>query len=185
MGYSKETERQNKALGDLLSGREPEKRIFVGYEGEKQKQGDIKSPLTDIMAEARMPWFCPKCKKIMKKQADNKMWMYFGHCLECQVEEEHNMRINGTFKEFAEKKVIRSKISMIKEHIAQITDWKTNTTFENIEPVNIDTGFVHKEKFELSPEMIKDAEDAIEMLNEKLDSFESRLKEIEDAERPN
>ena len=29
MGYSKETERQNKVLGDLLAGREPEKRVMV------------------------------------------------------------------------------------------------------------------------------------------------------------
>jgi len=118
----------------------------------------------------------------MKKQADNKMWMYFGHCLECQVEKEHAMRINGTFQEFAEKKVLTSKISMIEEQIVQITEWKTNTSFEQIEPVNIDTGFVHKEKFDLTPEMIKDAEDAIVLLNEKLNEFKSRLKEIEDEE---
>ena len=39
MGYSKEQERQNKVLGDLLAGREPEKRIMFGYEGQKEKQG--------------------------------------------------------------------------------------------------------------------------------------------------
>ena len=32
MGYSKESERQNKVLGDLLSGREPDKRVMIGYE---------------------------------------------------------------------------------------------------------------------------------------------------------
>ena len=42
MGYSKEQERQNKILGDLMSGREPEKRIMVGYNSgkEPEKQGD-------------------------------------------------------------------------------------------------------------------------------------------------
>ena len=59
MAYSKEAERQNKVLGDLLSGKTPEKRIMVGYEGKKQKSGDQKSRLTDIMAAARMPMFCP------------------------------------------------------------------------------------------------------------------------------
>ncbi len=33
MGYSKEAERQNKALGDLLAGRTPEKRGSGGYKG--------------------------------------------------------------------------------------------------------------------------------------------------------
>ena len=37
MAYSKEAERQNKALGDVLAGRTPEKRVMVGYEGKKDK----------------------------------------------------------------------------------------------------------------------------------------------------
>ena len=31
MGYSKETERQNKALESILRGGTPEKRVMVGY----------------------------------------------------------------------------------------------------------------------------------------------------------
>ena len=172
---------EDRALKSILEGKPVEKRIFVGYEGKKQKSGDKKSHLTDIMAEARMPWFCPSCKKVMKKQVDNKMWALFGHCLECQVEEEHNMRVNGTFSDYAEKKVLKNKISAIKEHITQITEWKSNSTFESVEPVNIDTGYVHKEKFELTPEMIQDAEDAINLLQERSLEFENRLKEVEDA----
>jgi len=37
-GYSKEAERQNKALGNLLKGQEVEKRTIVGYEGKKRKR---------------------------------------------------------------------------------------------------------------------------------------------------
>ena len=39
-GYSKETERQNKALGDVLAGRTPEKRAMVGYKGKEQESDD-------------------------------------------------------------------------------------------------------------------------------------------------
>ena len=39
MGYSKESERQNKVLKDALAGREHEKRIMVGYEGKKNQKG--------------------------------------------------------------------------------------------------------------------------------------------------
>ena len=67
MGYSKEQERQNQVLKDLLSGREPEKRVFVGYEGEKETHsGDKIDKMTEIMQDVRMPLFCPKCKKIIK-----------------------------------------------------------------------------------------------------------------------
>tara|TARA_Y100001937_G_scaffold121128_1_gene179454 strand:- start:819 stop:1361 length:543 start_codon:yes stop_codon:yes gene_type:complete len=176
---------EDRALKSILQGKPVEKRIFVGYEGETKKKSDKVSRLSEIMAEVRMPWFCPSCKKVMKKQVDNKMWSLFGHCLECQVEEEHNMRINGTFLDYAEKKVLKNKISAIKEHITQITEWKNNSKFESVEPVNIDTGYVHKEKFELTPEMIKDAEDAINLLEQRSLDFENRLKELEDAKAAN
>ena len=36
-GYSKENERQNKALKSILRGQTPEQRVMVGYEGEKEE----------------------------------------------------------------------------------------------------------------------------------------------------
>ena len=70
-GYSKEAERQNKALGNLLKGQEVEKRTIVGYEGKKKEKGDIKSELTDIMSEVRMPLFCKKCKTWREQNFEN------------------------------------------------------------------------------------------------------------------
>jgi ribosomal protein L37AE/L43A len=88
MGYSKESERQNKALGDLLSGKTPDKRIMVGYEG-KTESGDKISRLSDVMKEARMPMFCPKCDVIMKKRLDDKFWRMYNHCFDCQIKIEN------------------------------------------------------------------------------------------------
>ena len=114
MGYSKEAERQNKALGDVLSGRTPEKRVMVGYEGKKQDSGDKISRMTDIMKNARMPMFCPECDVIMKKRLDNKMWSMFGHCFDCQVKMENKLRIEGKYEEWQEKKIKQNKISFLK-----------------------------------------------------------------------
>ena len=71
---SKEAERQNKALQNILEGKPVEKDyVQVGYEGKQEDLGGKtrKSELTDIMSEVRMPWFCPKCQKTMKKKLDN------------------------------------------------------------------------------------------------------------------
>ena len=114
MAYSKESERQNKALGDVLAGRTPEKRVMVGYEGKKQESGDQISRLSDIMKEARMPMFCPKCDVIMKKRLDNKMWLMFGHCFDCQIKIENKLRIEGKYEEWQEKKIKQNKISFLK-----------------------------------------------------------------------
>ena len=61
-GYSKEADRQNKALKDLMSGKEHTKEyVQVGYEGKEENLGGKtrKSDLTDVMASVRMPFFVP------------------------------------------------------------------------------------------------------------------------------
>ena len=72
------TKHEEKALQSILRGETPEKRVMVGYQSDKKepsKDGKtIESPITKIMQEVRMPWFCPKCKGVMKKRADDKYW---------------------------------------------------------------------------------------------------------------
>lgn len=185
MAYSKELARQNKVLGDLIAGKEPEKRIFVGYQGEKskEKQKDIESHLTKIMKDVRMPWFCPDCKRVMKKRLDNKMWRLFNHCFECQIELEHEMRVNGTFEIYEKTKVIQNKISMIQNNIDELKEWLKDEKAEFIEPVNIDTGFVHVEKYEKTDKMLKEGKDALELLQKKKSEFEILLKEVENGNK--
>ena len=115
-GYSKDQERQNKALKDLMSGKEYEKEyVQVGYEGKQENLGGKtrKSELTDTMASVRMPWFCPKCEKAMKKKLDNKFWRLMGHCFDCQIDYENKLRIKGEFDDWAQSKNVReSKITI-------------------------------------------------------------------------
>ena len=66
MSYSKERERENKALKALLKGDSVEKRVMVGYEGDKQESGDKIDRLSDIMKDARMPMFCPSVKELWR-----------------------------------------------------------------------------------------------------------------------
>ena len=173
MGYSKESERQNKALGDLLSGKTPDKRIMVGYEG-KTESGDEISRLSDVMKEARMPMFCPKCDVIMKKRLDNKFWNMYGHCFDCQIKIENKMRIDGTYEEWEKEKIKQNKISFIKEQIQAIEEWrntKAPTWFNN---VGVNTPELEEEKWDIDVEKIKqEANDALEKYNEALEKLEN------------
>ena len=117
MGYSKEAERQNEVVGSLLKGETPEKRVMVGYEGKPEEGGDKISHLSEVMKEARMPWFCPNCKKVMKQRLDNKFWMKFNHCFDCQIEIENKMRIAGTYDEWEKNKIKENKIAFVKDQI--------------------------------------------------------------------
>ena len=173
MGYSKESERQNKALGDLLSGKTPDKRIMVGYEG-KTESGDKISRLSDVMKEARMPMFCPKCDVIMKKRLDNKFWNMYGHCFDCQIKIENKMRIDGTYEAWEKEKVKQNRISFIKEQIQAIEEWrntKAPTWFNN---VGVNTPELEEEKWDIDVEKIKqEADDALEKYNEALEKLEN------------
>ena len=166
MGYSKEQERQNKALGDLLSGRTPEKRVMVGYKGKEQQPGDKISRLSDVMKEARMPMFCPKCDVIMKKRLDNKMWIYYGHCFDCQIDIENKMRIEGTYDKWSEEKIKNNKITWIQEQRESIEEFKKQKTPSFFNAVNPDGYSVEKEKWATDFVKIEEqANEALEYLN--------------------
>ena len=149
MGYSKEAERQNKVLGDLLAGKTPEKRVMVGYDGKKEKSGDKISHLSDVMKEARMPWFCPKCKKVMKKRLDNKFYMKLGHCFDCQI-------------------------TFIKDQIQAITEWKEMKGPEFYNNVGVNYPELEKEKWDIDMKKVhKEADEAIEKFTETLEKLEN------------
>ncbi len=138
-GYSKEAERQNKALKDLMTTGKTEKDYTqVGYEGKKENLGGKtrKSELTDVMASVRMPWFCPKCDKAMKKKLDDKFWRLMGHCFDCQVDFENKLRIKGEFGQYAQQKMLENQKSQLKDLEQSIDDFEktggSKTWYNNV-----------------------------------------------------
>jgi len=164
-GYSKEAERQNKALGNLLKGQEVEKRTIVGYEGKKKEKGDIKSELTDIMSEVRMPLFCPKCKKTMKKKLDDKFWRLFEHCWDCQLDFEHKLRLDGKYDKWANGRAKNNQKAWVEDMIVGIEEWRHERPSDQIYNVGIKDPEVKIEKSQVSEKAInKLADDAIKDL---------------------
>ena len=162
MGYSKESERQNKVLGDLLAGREPEKRVMVGFNSgkEPEKHGDKIDRLSDIMKEARMPWFCPECDKTMKKKLDNKFWRMMGHCFDCQVKIENKLRVEGKWEEYEKKKILENKKAYLKDLKQSIDEFEASggkTTFFN--EVGVTEKGVEKEEWSMGQENFDQLDD--------------------------
>ena len=170
-GRSKEAERQNRALQGILEGKPVEKNyVQVGYEGKgpENKGGETrKSELTDIMASVRTPWFCPKCKKAMKKKLDDKFWRLMGHCFDCQIELENKMRINGEFKEYAYSKMLENQKSQLKDLEQSLDDFeKTGGKKEWFNQVGVNNPELEAEKWEMGEKefekTISDAKDSYE-----------------------
>ena len=173
MGYSRDNERQNKVLGDLITGKTPEKRVMVGYEGDKQiTTGDQIDRLSDIMKDARMPWFCPSCKKTMKKRLDNKMWLLYNQCFDCQIDFENKLRIKGEYEEWERSKVKNNQKAYLEDLLVSLDEWR-NTKIEFQEQVGAKDIEMEKEKWTQNQEHMK------EMANKAEKFIRKTLKEIE------
>ncbi len=146
-GYSRENKRQNEALQKIMDGAKPEKRIVVaGVDKEFRKEMDEKrakelkesSERADVFKEARTPWFCPKCDRIMKKRIDSEYYRRYNHCLDCQVEFENDLAVKGKLKDHVEETVKENKRAFIKELKQSIEEWKkapdTVSFFNQVKP---------------------------------------------------
>ncbi len=182
-GYSKEAERQNKALKDLMSGKEHTKDyIQVGYEGKQENQGGKtrEGKMTEIMKSVRMPWFCPSCKKAMKKKLDRKFWRTKGHCFDCQIEIENKMKINGEFEKYAETIKLENQKAYLVDLEQSIDEFeKSGGKKEWLNNVGVNTPELEKEKWEMGEaqfeETIKEAREFIQNAKEKIEEFEQQL----------
>jgi ribosomal protein L37AE/L43A len=164
-GYSKEAERQNKALGNLLKGEKIEKRAMVGYTPKQKEKGDIKSELTDIMSEVRMPLFCKECKKTMKKKLDDKFWRLFGHCWDCQIQFEHKLRLEGKYDEWSTNRAKNNQRAWVEDMIVGIEEWRNERPTDQVYNVGIKDPEVKIEKAQVSQKSLnKFADDAIKDL---------------------
>lgn len=180
-GYSRDIERQNKALQTILDGGTPERKIYIAKEDmeykksiqeKNQKERDRINRKFEATKEARMPWFCPKCDKVMKKRLDDKMWFLHDHCFECQLKKEHKMRLDGTYNEWAEKKEIANKLAWIRDQKILIKEFKEQETPEFYQQFRPDGVSLDKEKWNIDKEsMIKQADEALEFLEKMEDSL--------------
>ena len=181
-GYSREIERQNKALKSILRDEAPEKRIFIPIEDKEFKEEqrlkreeelERVNEKFEATKEARMPWFCPKCEKVMKRKLDNKMWLLYNHCFDCQIKFENKMRIDGTYDRWQKDKIKNNKKAYLTDMEDSIEEWKEQKTPTYTNQVNPDIPDVmEEEKWNMNREALgKLAEDAlkdIKKMKEKL-----------------
>jgi ribosomal protein L37AE/L43A len=91
------------------SGVEWEQR--AGFKIKKGKLDEIRS----LIAASRTPSHCPKCNQAMTKRLDAKFWKLEGHCFDCQVELEHNLRIEGKYEEYERQRILKNAEAWLKD----------------------------------------------------------------------
>lgn len=97
-----------------------------------EMKGGVRQTVTKT-ADARMPWWCPKCSKSMSHKLDRKFYYLRGWCFNCNVAVENEMRLAGTWDAYEksllranEKAFLRDKIE---ERLAFIKEWKPPTLY--------------------------------------------------------
>ena len=181
--YSKEAERQNKALKDLMSGKEHEKEyVQVGYEGKQEDLGGKtrESELSKVMQSVRMPWFCPKCNKAMKKKLDDKFWRTQGHCFDCQIVYENKLKIKGEFDMYAQKKMLENQKAYLVDLEQSIDEFEQQGgKKEWLNNVGVNTPELEAEKWEMGEKefdnTVKEAREFIQNAKDKVEEFEKQL----------
>jgi ribosomal protein L37AE/L43A len=183
-GYSKEMERANKALKDLMSGKDHEKEyVQVGYEGKKEDLGGKtrESDLSKVMQSIRMPLFCPKCKKTMKKKLDDKFWKTKGHCFDCQIEFENKLRVKGEFDTYAKEIINGNKKAFLKDMKQSLDEFEeTGGKVEWLNSVGVQDVELEKEKWEMGEsEFAKVVDEAKEHITKLEKAIEDESKELD------
>ena len=180
MSEYRERVRQNKAMQSILRGDAPEKRIFVSkvdkefqekMKLEKEAERKRIDEKLEVTKEARMPWFCGECKKIMKSRLDEKMWYLYSQCFDCQIKVENKMRINGTYDEWTERKVIANKLAWIKEQKQSLKEFKKQDIPAFHNQVAADGYTLDKEQWQGN----------LEQLKKQADKALKHLEKIEDS----
>ena len=181
-GYSKENQRQNEALQNIMDGGKPEKRIFVSgvdkefkkeLEEKEAQEKKINDERSEIFQEARTPWFCPNCDRIMKKRIDSQYYRRYNHCLDCQVEFENKLAVQGKLNNHIKETVRQNKISYLKEMRQSIEEWKkapdTVSFFNQVKPdgYSLDVEQWEVDKDHINKEIVE-AEEYIKKLEESI-----------------
>ena len=184
--YSKEAERQNKALKDLMTKGSTEKDYAqVGYEGKQENLGGKtrESELSKVMQSVRMPMFCPKCKKAMKKKLDDKFWRMMNHCFDCQIDYENKLKIQGKFDNYAENKMLENQKAYLKDLEQSIDDFeKTGGKKEWYNQVGINNPELEKDTWKMGEkEFEKTISDARDFIREKRELVEDAEKQLTGA----
>ena len=169
--FQTDSDKDTKAMDNLKIGEEFKDRNGTTWtrneDGQIEKKGSFLGKYT-------MPFFCPKCGKIMKGKADNKMWNLHSKCINCVAEEETQMRIDGTYEEYEQKKIINNANAWVKDMEQLATEWINDNNKDKQQ-------FIMNSQGELETWDVKGKKNHnLENLKDNITNVEKQLKEKQD-----
>lgn len=169
-----------------------EKRLVFGWRGEAEptrKEGDvweeadgrkwtIKNGIRQNVTKldsAKTPYWCPRCSKPLNHKFDIKFWRIRGHCMDCVIKDETEMRRQGTWEEYERKVMLRNYITEVEDRIAELQNY--HDTFSKPEFIDADdTKILMVERWDVDVEKVKsdiraDIQKLQQYLNETIEKY--------------
>ena len=118
----------------------------------------------------------------MKHRNDDKMYRLNGQCFDCQIKFEHQLRLEGKFEEWEEKRVLNNKLAWLKDQIVSIEEWKDDSQkpVEHFDQVGVKDVELHKETWSNNTEQVEMmAKESLEELNKMKSEVEEKLNSLE------
>lgn len=120
-----------------------DQKLIFGWRGEPEptrKEGDvwedvngkkwtIKNGIRQTVTkldDAKTPFWCPKCSKPMNHRFDIKFWRIRGHCMDCNVKHETELRRQGKWEEYERKVMLRNYIAAAKDRLQELQHYYDN-----------------------------------------------------------
>lgn len=110
-------------------GAEPARKEGETWEDVDGRKWTVKNGVKQSVSKletAKTPWWCPKCNKVMNHKIDDKFWRIRGHCFDCNVKEETEIRRQGKWKEYEEQKLRANFLSEMKDTLQKLQDLREN-----------------------------------------------------------
>jgi len=101
----------------------PERKEGDVWEDADGRQWTVKNGIRQNVTkldDAKTPWWCPKCSKPMNHRFDMKFWRIRGHCMDCQVKSETEIRRQGKWEEYERNIMLRNYIAEVRDKIMEL-----------------------------------------------------------------
>ncbi len=164
--------------------KQDDQRLVFGWRGEAEptrKEGDvwedvhgkrwtIKNGIRQTITkldDAKTPFWCPKCSKPLNHRFDVKFWRIRGHCMDCNIKFESQLRREGKWEEYERKVILRNYIAEVKDKIAELQSYYNEVSKPEFLIMNENEKTVlMMEKWDINIDQIKaDLLKDIELLN--------------------
>jgi hypothetical protein len=183
------TEREVQRMRNIITKRHGNKtQISVGYEKNIKREeneiweengktwtisGGIKKSipkLSKFKKEAIMPLTCPKCNEVLSRNSDyvKQIYKLMGHCPKCQAKYESDLKIAGTFDNYAKEMHIKNHLHLVDDAEKGFEDFIQNGFEKYMSELGETEDWIGNS---ISPDQIKEVKEYFKSQREKINTY--------------